>query len=152
MVFDRQTDLVAGINKWHRDNGLYDSRADDDYLGLFVESAKLEERPDKRYGSVLVFGTMFLCKECMDVGLIAHESFHAATTFMRRCVRYEGQYGDRLDSGDDPEERMAYCVESYLEGVIRECSEHGIEVRLHPIDECDECEKKKEDTKCSTEK
>jgi hypothetical protein len=128
-VYDTLKDLEQGINDWHLREGVYDHAKVDNYLGLFVERTPLEEKVVDGV-NFLLFGTMFLCKEALSIGTIVHECLHATISNERRCVRYEGLYGEHPDNGADDEERVAYKIESYVESIILKCREKKIDILL----------------------
>jgi hypothetical protein len=131
-VYDTQDEMKKGIEKWHDENGL--KFADMiDCVGLCIESPYYDEVKDNDGREVVVFAHVFLTHEALCVGTIAHECLHATITFERKMLRYEGGYGDRLDNGNDEEERLCYRCEAFVDLVIRACIDADLHVRLNEL-------------------
>jgi hypothetical protein len=125
-VYQTQQDMSQGIKNWIDSNSMVSTDCDeDDSAGMFIPTRTLEEDDD-----LLVFGAMFLCCECLSASYIAHECLHAAFANDRRCIRYEGTYGDEWDerTGVSAEERVCYRLESYVNTVIKVCKEAGLSI------------------------
>jgi hypothetical protein len=120
IVYDSHRHMIMGESNWRRAHG-YKVDPDDDCLGVCYGEKKLKTVSDKDGDELLLYGTMFLNIQDLrtDPFLVIHESLHEVIDRERSVFRYEGQYGDRPDNGNDPEERICYCLEDFVRSIYK---------------------------------
>jgi hypothetical protein len=76
------------------------------------------------------FGAIFLNKEYLTAGIIAHECLHAALANEKYIVCYKGNYTGDSYLGNDPEERLTYKFQSYFEQVCDICKKAKLPLNI----------------------
>jgi hypothetical protein len=111
-LYNTNQDMLNGINRYRSENGFKED-PDETYYALCYcnEPHKKIEIDEVEY---TVFGVMFLCRENCSLETIVHECYHMAQDCDRNINLYYGGYGDRLNNGNDPEERIAYRLQDYF--------------------------------------
>ena len=113
MVYRTNKDMIDGMNVWRLQNDYpYDHNA-------FYAAVCFSERPapkiihDPTGKEWLMYGTMFLNIEDVrsDPFIVIHECLHMTIDRERNVFRFDGVFGDRPDNGNDPEERICYCLQ-----------------------------------------
>jgi hypothetical protein len=119
--------MVNGIKKWLQKHG-YDQNIDSDVAGMVLENHKEEIKIDKDDQELKIFAAMFLNEQDLSMNVIAHESVHAAMDYERLIVRFLGVYDGNDDSGEAPEERLAYTVGEYVEEIVKLCHIYKVKI------------------------
>jgi hypothetical protein len=104
-VYENRKDLRKAINMWNIEHEL--SLDSINIEGVFCPQPS---------GAFL--GTILLNKQDLSVPLIVHESLHATVAYVKNGMKYSSFFEDSR-SGDDPEERMAYAIQNFVEGTIK---------------------------------
>jgi hypothetical protein len=121
VIYQTHDEMIKGMNNWRAHHGIQ-LDPDQDYLGVcFSEVPKPKIIEDSDGLEQLMFGVMFLNAEDLgeDPFVPVHESLHMVIDRERSVFRYEGSYGDRLQNGNDPEERICYCLEDFTKKVYK---------------------------------
>jgi hypothetical protein len=104
---------------------------EEDFYAIVLQTPAIikKHHPDTDW-----FGSVFLCKEKLTYGRIAHECLHLALRNDWKVVGYNGNYliGP---TNNDPEERLTYKLESYIASVIKVCKEEKIRIKAYEEEE-----------------
>jgi hypothetical protein len=80
------------------------------------------------------FGLIFLNKEELDYGIIVHECTHAALYHEAELVCFTGSYKGEYPDNNEPEERLCYKIESYVNSIIKNCIQNDVKISVNKED------------------
>jgi hypothetical protein len=124
-VYKTHKDMIKAIQAFNRKNDILENV--DDYRGIFFGFKSEEWERTVEDKEITVYGKVLLNAEDVDISIIAHECFHAAVSNMRDVIRYNGFFTS-FHEGNDPEEKMAYMIDTYVDQVVKLLREAGVEL------------------------
>jgi hypothetical protein len=121
-IYNNTANLAAAANEYYRENNQPETVFGDDFAGLVIEPKKLGEQVDLDGNTSINFALCLLSRDDLSYSIIAHECLHLALSNERLLKRYNGGYPNQdVSFGYSHEERLSYCLEAYVSGVIEAC-------------------------------
>jgi hypothetical protein len=119
-IYKTANDMMEGIKLFHRNFFNIPFVSNTIFDGMFIPTEIINTEVNDEH--FINFGAMFLNKEKLTLGTIAHECLHAAFSNERTVVCYKGNYAGDTYLGNDPEERLVYKFQSYFEQIYNICN------------------------------
>jgi len=128
-VYKDYRSLNKAINQANGDKGKHIHEDCCCYAGMVIEEMMLKEEVATDDDIVCQFATCYLSAEGLSHSIIAHEALHVALVNERLLKRYVGGYkNEDAKFGNVPEERLAYCLESYVSAITAICKKNNVKI------------------------
>jgi hypothetical protein len=125
-IYDNDKNMYEAAQRWnkkHKNKYMFDDSFD--ALTLENSSNEIRKRDNKEYK---IFATIFLNKNHLTYGVVAHEFIHATFSLFRSVLRFDCKFEQIEGTGDDEEEIFCYTVEGYINNLLKSLKKKGIEL------------------------
>jgi hypothetical protein len=133
-IFDTRANMVNGVQKWVQERHYKKFNSEEiTVAGLVLEEEETKTVTNAEDGiDYCLFAAMFLNEQDLTIDIAAHEAVHAAMVHERNIIKYIGLYEGNDDTGEAPEERLAYTIGEYVEQIMLVCQKEHINLRVSP--------------------
>jgi len=116
LLYKTNPEMIKGIEIWGKKNDYHVGENDSYAAVCFSEKPHTKIIHDAHGKEWLMYATAFMNLEDLrsDPFLVVHECLHMVIDRERSVFRYDGVFGDRPSNGNDPEERICYCLQDIV--------------------------------------